>query len=126
MLLAHFNLWPLSSNQQYTKSSTLSDSFNHRLHRRFNEFRKQNIPFADLLLIFIIMSIVKKRRKSGQHVTSDGYSYLTKRLLLTRAKQAGQQAASQAMTLMGYVITVKDGWLIKEYADGQIEQLQKV
>ena len=92
----------------------------------YSQFIKQTIPIADLLRIFINMSVAKKRKKPGQHVTSDGYSYLTKRLLLTRAKQAGQQAASQAMTLMGYVVTVKDGWLIKEHADGQIEQLQKV
>ena len=72
------------------------------------------------------MAVARKRKKSGQHVNSDGYSYLTKRLLLSRAKSAGRDAASQAMNLMGYVITVKDGWLVKQYANGITEQLQKI
>jgi hypothetical protein len=76
--------------------------------------------------IFSNMAIARKKRKSGQHVTSDGYSYLTKRLLLSKAKSAGHNAASQAMNLMGYVVTVKDGWLVKQYASGITEQLQKI
>ena len=72
------------------------------------------------------MATAGKRRKSGRHITSDGYSYLTKRLLLSKAKSAGRNAASQAMNLMGYVITVKDGWLIKQYANGATEKVQKV
>jgi len=72
------------------------------------------------------MALAHKRRKSGQHVTSDGYSYLTKRLLLAKARTAGHHAASQAMNLMGYVVTVKDGWLVKQYANGVTEQLQKI
>jgi hypothetical protein len=72
------------------------------------------------------MAVARKRRKSGQHVTSDGYSYLTKRLLLSKAKSAGRNAASQAMNVMGYVITVKDGWVVKQYPNGINEQLQKI
>jgi len=72
------------------------------------------------------MAVAPKRRKSGKHVTSDGYSYLTKRILLSRARRAGHHAASQAMSLMGYVVTVKDGWLVKQYANGITEQLQKI
>jgi hypothetical protein len=72
------------------------------------------------------MSIAAKKKKSGQHITSDGYYYLTKRLLLSKARAAGHSAASQAMTLMGYVVTVKDGWLVKQYANGVTEQMQKI
>jgi hypothetical protein len=68
---------------------------------------------------------VKKHRTSN-HVTSDGYSYLTKRLLVNKAKSAGAAAANDAMTVMGFVVTVKDGWVVKQYADGNTEQLQEI
>ena len=72
------------------------------------------------------MAVARKRKKSGQHITSDGYSYLTKRLLVSKAKSAGHNAASQATNLMGYVVTIKDGWLVKQYGNGATEQLQKI
>ncbi|WP_345948967.1 hypothetical protein ABDD95_19155 [Mucilaginibacter sp. PAMB04274] len=68
---------------------------------------------------------VKKHRTSN-HVTSDGYSYLTKRLLVRKAKSAGVTAANDAMNVMGFVVTVKDGWVVKQYANGNIEQLQEI
>ncbi|RXF70517.1 hypothetical protein [Arcticibacter tournemirensis] len=67
-----------------------------------------------------------KKRKTSNHVTSDGYSYLTKRLLVSKAKSAGVTASQDAMGLMGFVVTVKDGWVVKQYADGNTEQLQKI
>lgn len=75
---------------------------------------------------FNIMPVLRKTRKSGRQVTRDGYTYLTKRLLLSKAKSAGHNAAIQAMDVMGYVVTVRDGWLVKQYANGVIEQLEKI
>jgi len=47
-------------------------------------------------------------------------------LLVSKAKSAGTAAAQDAMELMGFVVTVKDGWVVKQYADGKTEQLQEI
>jgi hypothetical protein len=67
-----------------------------------------------------------KVKKSSKYTTPDGYAYLTKRTLLSKAKSAGKIAAKNAMEIMGYVVTVKDGWVVKEHQDGTIEQLEKL
>ena len=82
------------------------------------------MPFFYFIRIFTIMPI--KKRRISNHVTNDGYSYLTKRLLVSKAKSAGTTAAQDAMELMGFVVTVKDGWVVKQYADGKTEQLQEI
>jgi hypothetical protein len=52
--------------------------------------------------------------------------YLTKRVV-DRATRRGIKAASQeTMKIMGYNVIVKDGWVVKKYQDGTIEQMQKV
>ncbi|HEY1009155.1 MAG: hypothetical protein ACO1NS_09125 [Daejeonella sp.] len=58
--------------------------------------------------------------------TSDGFAYLTKRIVVSKAKSAGKAAAKNAMKLMGYVVTVKGGWVVKEYQDGNFEQIEKL
>lgn len=76
-----------------------------------------------LIRIFNIMS---KSQKTSRNTTSDGFAYLTKRLLVSKAKSAGKVAAKNAMELMGYVVTVKDGWVVKEHQDGRVEQIEKL
>lgn len=68
------------------------------------------------------MAKVKKHISSQS--TSDGFSYLTKRTLVAKAKSAGKFAAKSAMVTMGYVITVKDGWLVKQYVNGNIVKVE--
>lgn len=68
----------------------------------------------------------KKKTHPSRHTTSDGYAYLTKRTLVTKAKNAGKLASKKAMEVMGYVVTVKDGWVVKQHENGDIEQLQKI
>ncbi|WP_457288553.1 hypothetical protein [Pedobacter sp. UYP24] len=58
--------------------------------------------------------------------TSDGFAYLTKRIVVSKAKSAGKAAAKNAMELMGYVVTVRAGWVVKEYQDGKFEQIEKL
>ena len=64
-------------------------------------------------------------KKSAQ-ATKYGYAYLTKRIIVRRAKMAGRLAARRAMETMGFVITTRKGWLVKKYADGQIEEISKI
>ncbi|MDQ7948393.1 MAG: hypothetical protein REI78_00985 [Pedobacter sp.] len=62
----------------------------------------------------------------GRWGTKDGYAYLTKKILMGRAKRAGKIAAKDAMEVMGYVVTVKDGWVVREHHNGTIEKIEKL
>lgn len=64
--------------------------------------------------------------KISKYTTEDGYQYLTKRTLVSKAKTAGRVAAKNAMGIMGYVVTVRDGWVVKIHANGQVENLQQL
>lgn len=65
-------------------------------------------------------------KKVDKYTTKDGYYYLTKRIVISKAQSAGRAAAKNAMSVMGYVVTVKDGWVVKMYKDGQIERIQRL
>jgi len=65
-------------------------------------------------------------RIPNRYTTKDGYGYLTKRTLVSRAKSAGKAAAKNAMEVMGFVVTVKDGWVVKQYPDGHTEQIHQL
>ncbi|TZF85980.1 hypothetical protein FW774_02650 (plasmid) [Pedobacter sp. BS3] len=67
-----------------------------------------------------------KTKRLSRSKTSDGFAYLTKRILVNKAKSAGKVAAKNAMELMGYVVTVKDGWIVKQHQDGTVEQIKKL
>lgn len=67
--------------------------------------------------------VLKRKSNSG---TKDGFAYLTKRLLVGNAQSAGKVAARNAMEIMGYVVTVRDGWVVRAHSDGRIEQLEKL
>lgn len=74
------------------------------------------------------MAVKSKRIHRGRSrwMTSDGFAYLDKRTLIGKARSAGKIAARNAMDLMGYVVTVKDGWVVREYSNGSIEQIEKL
>ena len=52
--------------------------------------------------------------------------YLTKRIVKRQAKKAVYRASVNAMEVAGFVIRVEDGWVVKEYKDGTIEQIKKL
>lgn len=52
--------------------------------------------------------------------------YLTKRLLVSAAKRGIRKAAEETMAIMGYTVIAKDGWIVKKYADGTIEPIEKL
>lgn len=68
------------------------------------------------------MSTVTK----DKNTTSDGFSYLTKRTVISKAKAAGEKAAKEAMDTMGYVVTVVDGWVVRKEEDGTIKRIKKL
>ena len=58
--------------------------------------------------------------------TKDGFAYLTKRLTIGKAQSAGRIAAQNAMDVMGYVVTVRDGWVVRANKDGSVERIEKL
>lgn len=63
----------------------------------------------------------KIEKKSSKYATSDGHSYLTKRITVQRAKAAGKIATQNAMRVMGYVVVAQGNSVVKKYPDGSIE-----
>jgi|GEM_PF-1298877 len=53
-------------------------------------------------------------------------AYLGKRELKRAASKGVREASKQAMEVAGFVVTVVDGWLVRKYKDGRIEQLEKL
>lgn len=70
------------------------------------------------------MNVSKK--KASKDITTDGYTYLTKRIVVSKAKAAGKRAATNAMVTMGYVVVAEGGSVIKKFADGSIEVLGQI
>ncbi len=62
----------------------------------------------------------------GQHVTADGYAYLTKRTLVNKARAAITSASNEAMKIMGYVVVAENGWVVRKNADGTTERIEKI
>jgi len=60
-----------------------------------------------------------KRRSNKQ-------PYLTKRILVSAARAGIKKAAEETMEIMGFVVIVKDGWVVKKYRDGTIEKLERL
>ena len=62
--------------------------------------------------------------KHSSKIRAKKKPYLTKRILLSAAKSAGKKAELNAMLVMGHIVTVQDGWVIKKFRDGTIERIK--
>ena len=51
---------------------------------------------------------------------------LTKKILIKAASVGFSKAAAKTMKVMGYNIIVKDGWVVKKFADGRIKKISKL
>lgn len=58
-------------------------------------------------------------RKTKKH-------YISKRLVARGSKRVFKSDASKALRDNGYVIVAKDGWIVKEFADGVITKLRRI
>jgi hypothetical protein len=52
--------------------------------------------------------------------------YLTKRIVVSASKKAISKASKETVRVMGHNVIAKDGWIVKKYADGSFEKLQKI
>lgn len=62
-------------------------------------------------------------RKSAKVNTGDS---LTKKILKEAASVGFSKAAAKTMKVMGYNVIVKDGWVVKKFADGRIQKISKL
>lgn len=60
-------------------------------------------------------------KKDSAYQTADGQSYLTKRIVVSKARAAGKKAAENAMKVMGYVVVVENNEVVRKNADGTKE-----
>ena len=52
--------------------------------------------------------------------------YLTKRILASVASRGFKEAAATTTAVLGYNVIVKDGWVVKKYSSGAIEQIKPI
>jgi hypothetical protein len=53
-------------------------------------------------------------------------AYLSKRIVLRAIKRGSKDISDETMEVMGYNVTVQDGWVVKKFSDGHIEQMERV
>lgn len=53
-------------------------------------------------------------------------NYLTTRMLVRAANSAVRDAAEETLKIMGYNVVVMNGWVVKKYADGKVERIEKL
>ena len=56
-------------------------------------------------------------------MSDSNIQYISKRLIQRSSKRAFKNAAKEAMEVNGYVVVVKDGWVVKEFKNGCIERM---
>ncbi|MBL4821292.1 MAG: hypothetical protein JKY98_09950 [Gammaproteobacteria bacterium] len=52
--------------------------------------------------------------------------YLSKRVLKRAASKGFREASEKAMEVAGSVVTIKDGWLVREHRNGTVDKIEKL
>ena len=63
---------------------------------------------------------------AGKSSVKRKHNYLTKRILVSAAKTGFAKASKRTMKVMGKNVIVKDGWVVRIFADGHIERISKL
>ena len=53
-------------------------------------------------------------------------NYFTIRIARRAAKIGFNNASKETLAIMGYNVIAQDGWVVKKYADGQIEKIKPI
>jgi hypothetical protein len=68
-----------------------------------------------------------KKRKAGKKVGPEkGLVYFSKRALIRAVTKGTKNEEAEAMELLGYTVKEEDGWVIKQYENGEKEQISKI
>ena len=68
-------------------------------------------------------AVITAANKTSKTKTGDP---LTKKILIEAASIGFAKAAAKTMKVMGYNVIVKDGWIVKKFADGRIRRISKL
>ena len=53
-------------------------------------------------------------------------AYLTKRRLISAAREGVRKAAEETMQDLGYTIIARNGWIVKKLQNGTIQRISKI
>ena len=70
--------------------------------------------------------MVKKKIEIEQKVNEPETAYLTTRILERALRKATRNLTNEAMEIMGYIVTVTDGWVVRINNDGTQERISKI
>ncbi|GGZ25683.1 hypothetical protein GCM10007049_17780 [Echinicola pacifica] len=59
-------------------------------------------------------------------MSKEKLEYISTRMVKRRSTKAFKDGAKKAMEINGYVVIAQDGWVVKKYKDGRIEQIKKI
>ena len=82
--------------------------------------KKPAIKAAPKKAVISSKTVIRKTSKARAGIP------LTKKILIKAASVGFSKAAAKTMKVMGYNIIVKDGWVVKKFADGRIEKISKL
>lgn len=72
------------------------------------------------------MAKIVKTKKATKSDSKEGLVYLTTRILERAVAKGTKSKKADAIRIKGYTVVEKNGWVVKEYADGRIEQVSKI
>lgn len=70
---------------------------------------------------------IKRKVKTSKKITkSKGIVYLTARALERAVIKGTKNEKADAIRLMGYTVVEKNGWVVREFADGNFERISEI
>jgi hypothetical protein len=73
-----------------------------------------------------LYTMAKRIAKKSENTTGDGFAYLTKRVVVSKAGQATRNAYNEALITSGSVVKEEDGWIVRKHQDGRIDRISVV
>lgn len=70
--------------------------------------------------------ILRLKRKALIRRKFQQYAHLTPERFVAEAQKAGAEAAQRTLDNIGFIVVSHNGWVVKKYKDGRIEQLEKI
>ena len=68
----------------------------------------------------------KKKTVTVKKKSKNAKVSITIKILERAVKVGTRNLAEEAISLLGYTVTEKEGWVVKEYSDGRIERVSRI
>lgn len=70
--------------------------------------------------------MAKRVAKNSENTTVDGFAYLTKRVVVSKACKATRNAYNEALITSGSVVKEENGWIVRKHQDGSVDRISIV